>query len=207
MGRISATATIGGKNITGSSDLAAATETSTQVLVPAGKAGTLSTRTDDDTGILTLATGHGITTGAIIDLYWAGGIRRGVTVGTVAGDSVPFGAAGGEGVGDVLPVVATAVVACVRQLVDLDVLGSTVKMAAASVSTGCRGSIEFQQEAGTAIKSLDLTASATEPAIWTQTPQDTNPFAGVSIGRVAVSNGVSTGACTILFGLVRENVT
>ena len=68
-----------------------------EVALPIAKAGTLTTRTEDDTGEATLGAGHGITTGAIVDIYWSGGRRYGVTVGTVAGNVVPFGAPGGTG--------------------------------------------------------------------------------------------------------------
>lgn len=74
--------------------------------VLAGQAGTLTTRTSGTAGTLTLNTGHGITTGQRIDLYWAGGSAYGLTVGTVATNSVPFTGASG----DALPVATTAIV-------------------------------------------------------------------------------------------------
>src|SRR6185369_12276008 len=79
-----------------------------EVSVPAGKAGTLTTRTDNDTGTATLGAGHGILTGDRVDVYWIGGHRYGMTVGTVAGTSVPLDL----GAGDNLPTAATAIVVC-----------------------------------------------------------------------------------------------
>jgi hypothetical protein len=73
--------------------------------VPAAVSGTLTTRTDNDTGTLTMSTGHGITTGQRVDFYWTGGTRYGVTVGTVSGNSVPFDL----GAGDNLPIATTAI--------------------------------------------------------------------------------------------------
>jgi hypothetical protein len=75
---------------------------------PAAKAGTLTVRTDDDTGTATMSGGHGLTTGRM-DVYWAhtDGTRRvryGMT-GTVTGDSVALDG----GAGDILPAAATAV--------------------------------------------------------------------------------------------------
>jgi hypothetical protein len=67
--------------------------------------GTLSTRTDDDTGTLTMSGGHGIETGDTIVLQWDGGARYSVEVGTVAGNSVPID----NGRGDVLPDAMTPV--------------------------------------------------------------------------------------------------
>ena len=47
--------------------------------VSAGKAGSLTTRTDNDTGVATLAGGHGIVTSDKVDVFWAGGRRYGMT--------------------------------------------------------------------------------------------------------------------------------
>lgn len=70
-------------------------------------AGTLSTRTDGNTGTLTLGGGHGIVTGDVLTLVWEGGSRSGVTVGTVAGTLVPIDG----GSGGVLPDATTDVTA------------------------------------------------------------------------------------------------
>jgi len=68
--------------------------------------GTLTTRSDDDTGVLTMDDGmHGIATGDVVDVQWADGSRLAITVGTVAGTTVPID--GGRG--DVLPAESTAV--------------------------------------------------------------------------------------------------
>ena len=77
------------------------------------KIGQLTTRTDANTGTLTMAASHGITTGARLDIFWteAGvkGARYGVTVGTVSVNSVPIDL----GAGDDLPTNLTAVTAFV----------------------------------------------------------------------------------------------
>ncbi len=55
------------------------------------KAGTLSTRTSDYVGVLTMASGHGIVTGQYLDLYWNTGadVSVGMRAGTVSGLTVP----------------------------------------------------------------------------------------------------------------------
>lgn len=204
MARLTQEFTVGGRQIGGATTSSGATETSTAETVAAGKVGELTTRTDAETGTLTMESGHGITTGQIIDLYWADGIRRAVTVGTVSGDSVPIGGVG-DGKGEDLPLVNTAVIACVRRIVDLDVAGDTVAMAGADVSAGRRCSIEFEQNDGTEILPIEIVASATEKGVWIMGA--TNDFAGESIGRVAISNGSSEGSATVQFGLVRDNVS
>jgi hypothetical protein len=78
--------------------------------IPAAVTGTLTVRTDANTGSLTMAGGHGIVTGARLDIYWtAAGVskcQRGVTAGVVAGNVVPIDL----GVGDDLPAAASAVI-------------------------------------------------------------------------------------------------
>ena len=80
------------------------------------KIGALTTRTSDTVGTLTMDTGHGISTGNRLDIYWTEsgvkGSRYGVTVGTVAGDSVPFSL----GAGSNLPSDETAITAMVPRL-------------------------------------------------------------------------------------------
>lgn len=77
--------------------------------IPAAKSGALTTRSSDTAGTLTMEADHGITTAARLDLYWSGGRRLGITVGTVSGTSVPIS----SGAGDVLPADETAVTAMV----------------------------------------------------------------------------------------------
>jgi hypothetical protein len=80
-------------------------------ILPAAKAGTLTTRTNDTTGELTLASGHGVTTGDRLDVYFASGIRVNVTVGTVAGNVVPIS----SGSGAILPAQGATLTVCVPQ--------------------------------------------------------------------------------------------
>lgn len=69
-------------------------------------AGSLTTRTNNTAGTVTASNAnHLITTGMLVDLYWGEtGSRRGVTVGTVSGTSIPLS---DSGVGDNLPVLNT----------------------------------------------------------------------------------------------------
>lgn len=76
----------------------------------AAKVGQLTTRTDANTGTLTMASGHGITTAAKVCVFWDGGMRYNVTVGTVSGLSVPIDLGGGVD----LPANLTAVTVMVQ---------------------------------------------------------------------------------------------
>lgn len=106
------TAQAGGKTFTNG----ATTEVDGTVLrdpaLAVAKVGTLSTRTSDTAGTLTMASGHGITDAARIDIYWADGQCTSALVGTVATNSVPFTLA----TGDVLPIATTAITAMVQHV-------------------------------------------------------------------------------------------
>ncbi len=79
---------------------------------PAGTAGTLTTRTDADNGVVTLGAGHGLQPNDMVDVSWvgpagSGGIRR-MTVSSVSGNDVTVSAT--VGASDALPAQDTAVV-------------------------------------------------------------------------------------------------
>lgn len=83
-----------------------ATGTETSPTVPAAVSGTLSTRTNNTTGTLTMSGGHGLITGQRVDLYWSGGACYGAVLGTVSVNSCPIASVAG---GDNLPAATTVI--------------------------------------------------------------------------------------------------
>ena len=159
------------------------------VTLPAAKTGTLTTRTDANTGELTMASGHGITTGARLDLYWSGGSRRGITVGTVATNSVPFDL----GDGDDLPVATTAITAMVPAENTLAVPGDDLVGLAVSCPVG--GTVVFAAADDSEIyASVRTTASPSEVI---SVADGTNPFEGETVAKVFLSHGSSAAASTL----------
>ncbi len=157
----------------------------------AAKTGTLTTRTDDNTGTLTMDSGHGITTGQIVDIYWSGGVQRKVTVGTVATNSVPIDL----GVGDVLPIATTAVTVCVRVNVNTAIDGDNAKIIAIVLETTTKtlrtaGHVSFYDAADDEIAEIDLVANV--PQVWDIEGGSANPFTGDVITYARVSNGGSS---------------
>lgn len=119
---ISKTFSLGGKTFNETRSLSGAGLALAEASIPAAKAGTLSTRTSDSVGTLTLGAGHGIETGNVITIFWGSvGYRRLVTVGTVSGTSVPLT---NSGSGDVLPDQGTAVTVMVPTALKIPVPGS-----------------------------------------------------------------------------------
>jgi hypothetical protein len=190
---------IAGITITGTSRRGSTTdggEENKQALLAAGSAGTLSTRTDDDTGTVTLSAGHGQATG-VYDVYWSNGIRRSMA-GTVTSNSLALDG----GVGDNLPAQDTAVVVDEQQVLDLDYTAAEILLAVFGASR--RGSVEFQESDESPILSLEVGRdNAGEAWAWRSTIDGATPFTA-DVGRVVVSNGSSAGTNQIKIGLAGD---
>lgn len=104
--------TVDGKTIDTNRTVTADGKVTKDPTLAAAKSGTLSTRTDNDTGVATMTSGHGITNG-LVDVYWSGGSRAGMTA-TVATDDITIDG----GVGDNLPAQGTALTLMVPQVED-----------------------------------------------------------------------------------------
>lgn len=165
------------------------------------KAGTLTTRTDDNTGTLTMTTGHGITTGQIVDIYWSGGVQRTVTVGTVSVDSVPFDL----GIGDNLPIATTAVTVCVQKAINLAIDGDNADFLAVILETQDKtlrtaGNVQFLDAAADVIAEIDLVANV--PQVWDLDGGSANPFTGDPITNLKATQANSTSTETYTLKIV-----
>jgi hypothetical protein len=154
------------------------------------KTGTLSTRTDNTVGTLTMTTGHGITTAAVIDLYWDGGVRYGVVVGTVSTNSVPISL----GAGDNLPIATTAITAVLQSTANIFLDGDNTEFLAIELRTTNRalrtaGHIAFYDAANDLIAELDLVANI--PQVYDLAGGSANPFTGDPITYAKISQGGS----------------
>jgi hypothetical protein len=162
----------------------------------AAKTGTLSTRTDNTDGELTMTAGHGITTGQIIDLYWTGGVRFGVVVGTVATNAVPISG----GAGDNLPTASTAITAVVQLSVNLaidgdetDILAVIFETTDTSIRTAAH--IQFRDASNDEIAEIDFVTNV--PQVWDIAGGSANPFTGDPITNLKVSQANSTTTATL----------
>jgi hypothetical protein len=156
----------------------------------AAKTGSLTTRTDDNTGTLTMATGHAIPTGQRLDVFWDGGARVGMTVGTVSGLSVPIDL----GSGDVLPAAATAVTAQVPSEEALVVTGDDAVLVACGATAG--GAVTFTTSGDVYVFHAPLTSLVTS-YVWNESDGGTNPLAGASVAKAYLSNSSSAAAGTV----------
>lgn len=156
---------------------------------PVAKTGTLTTRTDNTTGTLTMTAGHGIITGDKIDIYWTGGSRRGVTVGTVATNSVPFSL----GAGDNLPGNNSPVTVMVQNSEVVAITGANVT----AIAFYCDGKATLQLTTSGDVEILGTTVPAGGSYIWTLGSGVTNPVTGQTIGKVKMTHGDSVSPRTM----------
>ena len=160
------------------------------VTLAAGNAGTLSTRTSDTAGTLTLESGHDISTGDVIDVHWTDAdgdpqCAYGATVGTVDVLSVPFTGAAGTA----LPVQDFVIVADEVQVLDVDFDGDKLQMIVA-VSTQV-GHIVFE-DSGDAVLDNAVLRAAKEPYFFVKNAGMTNELAGNPVDEIHISNGHAT---------------
>lgn len=160
--------------------------------LPDAQSGTLTTRTDADTGTITMASGsHTIATGNVVDVYWDGGVQYGVTVGTVSTTSVPID----SGSGDDLPIATTAVTIVPQTTVGVAIDGDNTKLLAIMLETDNKAirtaaHVQFLDASSAEIAEIDLVANV--PRVYDIEGGDTNPFTGNPITSAKASQGNAT---------------
>ena len=189
--RSSKSVTAGGKRFQQTKTVTTEAHTVREISLPAAKTGNLTTRTSDTVGTLTMDAGHGIATADLIDLYWEGGSRRSVIVGTVSTNSVPI--SGGSG--DVLPADESEITAMVQNVETVVVLAADVR--ALAVEVGAKATIIFKEADNTEIYDRTFKDGAGAD-LWHEEGPDANPI-GEDIGKVTLTHGDSTGAKTLRF--------
>jgi len=157
--------------------------------LPAGNAGTLTTRSQDDAGVVTLSDGHGIQSGDKVDVYWDGGVRFGMDAGVV-GNEINIQ----SGAGDVLPPVDTAVVLTKQVVIDLEVHTDYLLVIAACSTQ--RTHLEFRSDTSL----LGNQKLAADQTWWYVAGLSDDPFSEGTIEKICASNGSSTDAATLKIG-------
>lgn len=170
-----------------------------QVTLPAGKSGTLTTRTDDNTGIVTVASGHGITDSDTVDVYWAAGRRYGVDVTATDATTISIDL----GAGDNLPTASTAVVIVKQVVVNKAIDGDNVEIIgllaelAASTGFGVRITFFDAVSAGGSAVGNGIDLDPNSPFVLDIEGGATNLLTGSPILSFVASNGDGSNACTL----------
>jgi hypothetical protein len=165
----------------------------------AAKTGSLTERTLDTAGELTMTTGHGITDGARIAIFWSGGCAYLGTVGTVVGNAVPFTGAAGDN----LPVEDTAVTVQVMTPLDVDFDGDKAEIVAASFRR--RGVVVFEDSGDAVLDAGDIAAG--EGYVYVSGLSQSNPLAGNPVDQVWVASGDSDGTNAFVLGVLYQSDT
>jgi hypothetical protein len=163
----------------------------------AAKTGTLTTRTDANTGTITGQSAHGIATGDTFDIYWTGGVQYNVTAGTVSGTSIPFDL----GIGDDLPIATTSLIICKQTILDFDFDGDAFEFFAAL--SNVRAHLAFKEADDTAVAGVEL-ATAGEVYENIADTADTNAFAGAVVGKIGASVGVVSTTAYVRTGVLKS---
>lgn len=147
----------------------------------AAKPGTLTTRTDNTDGVITLTAGHGLSTGTF-DIFWEGGSRRGVSA-TIATNACTI--TGGTTGSTALPVATTAVTVAPIETENLAVAGDDVKAIAIYGSNDTN--YAFYNSTPTLIAEGRIEAG--NSYIWHEETGADNPLAGETVATIKLSQG------------------
>jgi hypothetical protein len=185
----------GGVSIARTVNRTADGQATVSITLPAATAGTLTTRTDNDTGVITVAS-HSITTDDTVDVYWSGGRRYGVDV--TAQDATTISIDIGSG--DNLPIATTAVTIVKQVPLNIAIDGDAAALVAVSLETSdpsltTKGRVQFLDAAEDTIATLEMTANT--PNIVDVTGGDTNIYTGDPITHAVASNANSTYTATL----------
>lgn len=168
------------------------------VTVDAGKTGALTTRTDANTGTLTMDAGHGITTGARLDIHWLDATtglpkcQYKVTAGTVSGNTVPIDL----GVGDNLPALVSGTYPVVVQVAnEYDMSFLTANLEVLFCGATNYGKLVLEKSDGTVVFNKTFGAAGAGYA-WTATSGGSNPVSD-DVAKAFVTNGSSSASNTV----------
>ena len=167
--------------------------------------GTLTTRTGNDEGVATLQANHTIvTSGALVDVYWTGGSRYGMTA---TKDVNAITIAGGAG--DNLPDQDTAVILCAQIPIDpVAIVGDKLEWLGVVYSnpldTGAKGSLDIHDSGGSE-KQWDLVHYSTLGGcdnVHNVDGGDANPIAGDTITDGFVSHDSTLAGTLYILALI-----
>ncbi len=176
------TVQVAGKEFAQSITVTADNHLGPDVTRPVAKVGQLTTRTDANTGVLTMLAGHAIITGNRLDVYWDGGSRRGMSA-TVATNAVTVDG----GAGTDLPDNLTAVTA---QVPDSETMTFSGSAAVALAIYGQRNCIFVFADVSDA-ELYAVTLSSGGAPFWYSASGLTNPLSGAAVVKVYMSSGDS----------------
>lgn len=206
MSTVQHSVTIGGKSFSQQRSVVGEGEVARQKDLPAAKAATLTTRTDDDTGVITVAAGVGaqFSVGERVDVYWdVGGVkghRRGMLVSSIAVDAITVGTVGGDiGAGDIFPAAASVVQLAKSVLGEFRVDGDDVAVLA--FASDARAIIVLTEADGVEDYFVHM-PEVGSARMWDKNEGTVNPIAAKVIARAYMSHNDTTTTKAVKVGVV-----
>lgn len=195
---VSNTLSIGGTQYGAARTQNGTSEVEVNDTLAAAKTGSLTTRTSNTAGTLTMDAGHGIATGNRLDLYWTNadgtkGARYGITVGTVSTNSVPIS----SGAGDNLPTLNSAITAMVPTKYAMSL--PYAKLLALGVGAAAPAVAAFVDGSDAAVFGGRCTGTGGH-YLWDAGNGASNPFGTTNVASVFLSHGDSTAAQNVSTG-------
>jgi len=158
-------------------------------LLAAAQAGTLTGRTDADTGQITATlSGHGISAGHLLDVFWASQAmyRYGMSATAVSGLVISVNG----GSGSDLPALSTAVTFARASSAAYAFDGDDARFLCVTATR--RGLVKFRDSGGAAL--LVQEVGATAPFVWSETQTPTHPITGNPVATIEYTNADSAGS-------------
>ena len=160
------------------------TQASSDVSLPAAVSGTLTTRTSDSVGVVTVAS-HSITTSDKVAVFWSGGYRYNVAVSATSGTTISIGSGGS---GDNLPAASTALTVCKETTLSFSHVGNDIK--GMVVHSPQRMSMNVRDTVPASQVAADVPAN--ESWFWISNATGTSPFAGDTLQDIILANADTT---------------
>lgn len=194
-GTIGISANIGGMSVNRTISRSSESVLGSELSLSPATAGTLTTRTDDDTGVVTLTAGHGLTNGTY-DIFWtSGGVNycRYGADGVVDGNELTIGGVT-AGAGTVLPAEDSSVFVRKVESFDIDFDGDDLKMLVLDADYACH--VDFQDSGGASVGQVLLHGA--EPYIWIAYEGVTAPITGNPVDTISAA-AATANATTLKF--------
>jgi len=193
--------TLGGKIFNESSTITGDDAVIADPSIAAGSAGSIATRTDADTAVLTIDTStHAFVETDRVDIYWTvggvSGCRYGMAVGTVSGASVAIDG----GAGDDLPAALSTIMLVEPTEIKIKVLGTDVN--AIFLASAKKGQFVFIDDGD--LEVFEKTIGAAKSYAWHDEEAVVNPITGDQIEKIYVSHG-DAAAVIMQIGIVYDN--
>lgn len=185
--------TLGGKSFAQSRTVNAGSEITREGNYNKGYGGVLTTRTDNDTGVITLSTsgaGANFSVGDRVDVYWdvggQKGHRRGMKVSSKTGDAITVGTGAGDvGSGDNFPSVNSDVVLSKCTELEMRFDGDDLIFLAVSGESRCL--VVFADSSDVELHFVHNPLPG-QVYTWYKDIGQANPLAGDVVSKVFVSN-------------------